>query len=77
MMILTELSAERLREVLHYDPETGGFTWRVGSGRRHPGDKAGCLSSTLRNLCRVAKRFRESFHEGGWNFYTVRWMPRH
>jgi integrase len=35
------------------------------------------LSSTLRNLCRVAKRFRESFHEGGWNFYTVRWMPRH
>ena len=35
------------------------------------------LTSTLRILCRVAERFRESFHEGGWNFYTVRRMPRH
>jgi hypothetical protein len=35
------------------------------------------LSSTLRILCRVAERFRESFHEGGWNFYTVGRMPGH
>src|SRR5664279_2081432 len=40
-------------------------------------DEGYILSSTLRNLCRLAKRFRESFHEGGWNFYTVRRMPIH
>ena len=35
------------------------------------------LSSTLRVSRRVAERFRESFPEGGGNFYTVRRMPRH
>ena len=38
--------------------------------------KAG-LSWTLRISSRVAKRFGEFFHEGDWNFHTVRRMPRH
>lgn len=37
------LTAERLRQVLDYDPEAGKFTWKIQSGNARPGGRAGCL----------------------------------
>jgi hypothetical protein len=41
-MAREEISAERLREVLNYDPSSGVFTWKVSPGSRTPvGARAG------------------------------------
>jgi hypothetical protein len=54
---LSGLTAERLRETLHYDPETGAFTHRHSRTRgRRPvvaGDVAGCLLNTGYRSIRV------------------------
>lgn len=37
------LTAERLREVLDYDPDTGIFTWKMRIGSAVAGKEAGCV----------------------------------
>ena len=42
-MNLTKLAAERLHELLDYDPDTGVFTWLEKRGRVKAGDIAGTV----------------------------------
>ena len=67
-----ELTQNKLKELLHYDPETGVFTWRVRTSKSvHIGDLAGCLGNgyVLIRLCSVlylAHRLAWLYMEGRW-----------
>ncbi len=47
------LSAERLRELVHYEPETGALYWRVARQRINVGDEAGVLNAAGYRVVRV------------------------
>jgi HNH endonuclease len=71
-----ELTQERLKELLDYDPETGEFRWkksRKGS-RRFVGDRAGCIRNNdgYRQVIIDYKAYLE--HRLAW-FYTTGVWP--
>jgi hypothetical protein len=59
------LTAERLREVVDYDPETGVFCWRVSRGTRKAGSVAGHVKQKGYRTIRVDWRAYEA-HRLAW-----------
>lgn len=68
-----ELTAEQLREILHYDPDTGVFTRRVSTARNvKAGDVAGYSNGdgyryiSVQNRLYKAHRLAWLYHYGNW-----------
>jgi HNH endonuclease len=74
-MAATHLTAARLREVLHYDPDSGLFTWLIQArATRPPGSNAG--SRYDRYVKIGIDQERHSAHRLAWLYMTGKW-PTH
>jgi hypothetical protein len=71
---MSELTAERLRELLHYNPETGEFTWVAAPrAQRQVGDRAGFANNGYRLIGIAGQRYYE--HRLAWLYMTGEWPP--
>jgi hypothetical protein len=71
---VTSISAERLRELLEYSPDTGEFRWKVKSKTRwvRPGAIAGCVDHHGYRRIVVAGH-RYAAHRLAWFYVHGRW----
>ncbi len=71
------LTADDIRAVVDYSPETGMFTWKVttrGHGKMlHPGDEAGWWHDGYRMLHLYQEEYRA--HRVAWFLMTGDWPP--
>lgn len=71
-MAKTDLTAQRLRELVHYDPETGAFTWRVKPNQNiRVGATLGCLRNGY--LCTKVDKHQCYLHRLAWLYMTGDW----
>lgn len=67
------VTAERLRELLHYDPETGTFRWKVRQGtQRAPGEIAGGVNQKGYGRISIDGRAHQS-HRLAWLYVYGEW----
>jgi hypothetical protein len=69
----SHLTQERLREILHYDPERGEFRWLQRMGNRAKiGDIAGSAAEAGYRRIRIAGRSYRA-HQLAWLYMTGEW----
>ena len=73
----SKLSHEELKRLLHYNPETGIFTWLVSRGNTKPGKKAGYLESSLGYRRIRINKVDYKLHRLAWFYMTGKWPKNH
>ena len=77
MLYRAMLTQRRLRQLLRYDPNTGGWRWRVSRGRVRAGDVAGTENDDgyriIRIDCRryLSSRLAVLYMTGSWPAHLV------
>ena len=67
-----ELTAEKLRELLHYDPATGIFTWKVRTANQvKAGDVAGSPSGGYLQIMVLSRLYKA--HRLAWLYTSGEW----
>lgn len=72
-----DITQEELKNILHYDPVTGDFTWIVRQSQRTPaGSKAGCIRNTdgYRSISIGKKKYNA--HRLAWLYMTGQWPKK-
>lgn len=72
-MARRDLTAERLRSVLSYDPGTGQFVWLVRRGSVSPGSRAGHLDPTTGYVSISIDGVSYRAHRLAWLFTHGQW----
>ena len=68
-----DITAERLKELLHYEPETGIFTWKVRTANQvKVGDVAGCPDGRGYLLIQLQSRLYRA-HRLAWLYVYGEW----
>lgn len=78
------ITQDRLKELMHYDPDTGIFTWlaRVGGKRKaegwnakYAGTQAGCVYAGLGYATVSLSMEKYYLHRLAWLYMTGEWPP--
>lgn len=71
-MAIADLTAQRLRELIHYDPASGAFTWNTSRRKCARGGCAG--GADQRGYIRIRLDYQHHYaHRLAWLYMTGRW----